>query len=356
MLYQVREGLTIKILIYTDPLIPPALVKNTLERRVKNVESLQFELFEMNMFATRKKKPQVSDVREYWGDPQDIIDRLEGVNILVVHTAPVTAEVIEAGKDLEAIACCRGGPVNVNVSAATERGIPVLYTPGRNADGVADLAIGLMIAEARHIARAHSYLKQGVWKHFPLEKSIELLGKTVGIVGFGNVGRKVSERAKGGFGMKVLVFDPYVPKEEIEEAGGESVDLETLLRESDFVSLHCRLPPGTKALIGEKELLLMKETAYLINTARGNALDYAAAYQALKSKRIAGAAFDVYDKEPITPDNPLIKLDNVTLTPHIGGMTKEGISLRAVEILSEDLERLIKGERPKHVQNPSVYG
>jgi len=298
--------------------------------------------------------PKLTEIREYWGDPKDIIEKLEGVNVLVVHVAPVTADVIEAGKDLKAIGCCRGGPVNVNVEAATKRGIPVLYTPGRNADAVADLTIGLIIAEARHIARAHSSRKAGQWRLFPAEQSTELLEKTIGIVGFGSVGRKVADRARGGFKMNVLVYDPYVSKDEIEESGGKSVDLETLLQESDFVTLHLRLPAEVKGFIGAKELGMMKKTAYLINTARGNAVDYDALFEVLKNKRIAGAAFDVYDREPFDSSYPLLKLDNVTLTPHIGGMTKE-IPLRSAQIMAEDLERLVRGERPRNVQNPSVY-
>jgi len=346
------EETEIKILIYTDPFLPPTLIKSCLDERIKDVKDLEFRLVEMKGFKMPKEK--LTDVREYWGDPQDLIDNLEGVSILVVHAAPVTARVIEAGKDLKLIACCRGGPVNVNVEAATKRGIPIVHTPGRNADAVADLTIGLMIAEARHIARAHCTLKAGQWRLFPPDLSTELLEKTVGIVGFGNVGRKVAERAKGGFKMKVLVYDPYVSKEDVEKYGGKPVDLDSLLRESDFVTLHLRLPPEVKGFIGARELALMKKTAYLINTARGNAVDYEALREALKNRKIAGAALDVYEKEPMDPGDPLLKLDNITLTPHIGGMTRE-IPLRSAQIVAEELERFIRGQRPKNVMNPSVF-
>ena len=346
------EEIEIRILIYTDPFLPPTLIKSCLDERTKDVKDLEFRLVEMKAFRMPKEK--LTEIHEYWGDPQGIIENLEGVNILVVHAAPVTTSVIEAGKDLKVIACCRGGPVNVNVEAATKRGIPVLHTPGRNADAVADLTIGLIIAEARHIARAHCAVKAGQWRLFPPERSTELLEKTIGIIGFGNVGRKVAERAKGGFKMNVLVYDPYVSKDEIEEFGGKAVDFETLLKESDFVTLHVRLPEEVKGFIGAKELALMKEMAYLINTSRGNAVDYEAVCEALKNRKIAGAAFDVYDKEPIGSDNPLLKLDNVTFTPHIGGMTKE-IPLRSAQIVAEDLERFIKGQRPRNVMNPSVF-
>ncbi|MFB0568154.1 MAG: NAD(P)-dependent oxidoreductase, partial [Nitrososphaeria archaeon] len=243
------------------------------------------------------------------------------------------------------------GPTNVDVSYATRREIPVLFTPGRNAHGVADLTIGLMIAEGRGIARADAEMKSGVFG-VP-ELGVELWRKTLGVVGLGNVGSAVAYRAKNGFNMKVLAYDPYVSKERAEEIGAKLVELETLLRESDFVTIHSRAEPDAKPQITAEHIALMKPTAYLVNTSRGNILDEQALVKALKDGNIAGAALDVYSKEPVEEDNPLLSLDNVTLTPHIGGVTRE-VPMRAAEIMAEDVARFLKGEKPRNILNPEV--
>ncbi len=298
------------------------------------------------------KQEKLEGVKEYWGDPQEIIETLGDAEILIVHVAPVTAKVIDAGKKLKLIGCCRSGPVNIDSAYARRKGIPLIFTPGRNAQGVADLAIGLIIAEARGIARTDAEMKKGVYG-VP-ELGVELWGKTLGIIGLGNVGSMVAYRAKNGFNMKVLAHDPYIPKERAKELGVELVDLETLLRESDFVSIHSRLSPDGKPQITAEHIALMKPTAYLINTSRGKILDEKALYDALKEDKIAGAALDVYTKEPVDPDNPLLKLHNITLTPHIGGTTRE-VPLRAAEIIAEDVARFLKGEKPRNILNPEVY-
>jgi len=153
--------------------------------------------------------------------------------------------------------------------------------------------------------------------------------------------------------MKILVYDPYVSKSVVEEIGGEKVALQDLLRNSDFVTLHCRLTEETRNIIGARELSLMKPTAYLINTARGGLIDKGALIEALKNHRIAGAALDVYETEPIEPDDELIKLENVTLTSHISGYSKE-VVYRSAMMVASDIRRYLNGEKPKHVFNPSV--
>jgi len=325
-----------------------SMIRECIVARTGKVKGLEIGEYEMS-FTEQK---EVEGVSESWGHPKQIIDNIDGAEILIVHVAPVTKGVIDAGASLKLIGCCRAGPVNVDVSYATKKGVPVIYTPGRNAQGVADLTIGLMIAEARGIARAHAFMKSKIWS-IP-ELGVELWGKTLGIIGLGNVGSCVAFRAKNGFNMNVLAYDPYVPKKRAEELGVELVDLETLLRESDFVTIHSRAPPDEKPQITTEHIALMKPTAYLINTARGNILDEQALYEALKNDKIKGAALDVYMKEPIDPGNLLLKLDNITLTPHIGGITRE-VPLRAAEIIAEDIARFLKGERPKNVQNAEVF-
>jgi len=296
------------------------------------------------------------ELREFAGRPEELMKYMKDVEILIVHVAPVTKEVIEASEGcLRIIGCTRGGVVNVDIDAATMYNIPVLNTPGRNAIAVAEFTIGLIIALTRNIARAHALLTKGIWRdefNFFDECGQELHTMTLGIIGLGNIGTEVAKRAKA-LGMKVIYYD-IVRKYSIEkELGIEYVDLNTLLRTADCVSIHVRLTPQTYHMISEKELKLMKPTAILINTSRGSVIDEKALVKALRNKWIAGAALDVYEIEPLTPDNPLLTLDNVLLTPHMAGATKNTV-YRASEMIAQDIRRLVKGEDPKHCVNPEV--
>jgi D-3-phosphoglycerate dehydrogenase len=345
-----------KILIAGDDFIPAFLFQKSLEDRLSNiVKDLEFRAFDIGLEGIPRKK--LVDIKEYWGRPQDLIKRIKDIEILIVSFAPVTKQVIAAGKKLRLIGCSRGGPVNVNIEAATSRGIPVLYTPGRNADAVSDFTFGLILALVRNIPKAELFVRSGKWKSpkedtFEKPTGPELTGRTIGIIGFGEVGSRVGIRATG-FKMNILVYDPYIPKEKVERIGGKMVDLKTLMTESDIITLHLRLPLGVKGFIGAEQLAWMKKTAYLINTSRGAAIDEKALYNALKKRQIAGAALDVYEKEPISPNNPLLRLDNVILTPHVAGISTD-IPLRSCRMLAEDVERFLKGEKPLHIINPSV--
>jgi autoinducer 2 (AI-2) kinase len=255
------------------------------------------------------------------------------------------------------IGCCRADPVNVDVSTATEMGIPVLHAPGRNAQAVADLTLALMLMSLRHIPQAIDILRQeggpqGMVKmavaFFEL-KGNELWGKTVGIIGLGAVGREVARRLRG-FDTQLMVYDPYVSEDEVAGYEGRSVDLDTLLREADVVTLHASLTEQTKGMLGKREFGLMKPTAHFINTARAGLADEEALCEALKKGKIAGAALDVFSQEPPPPDHPLLQLPNVIATPHIGGNTQE-IPAHQSRIVVSDLERLFEGEKPLHVVN-----
>ncbi|MGE5552559.1 MAG: NAD(P)-dependent oxidoreductase [Betaproteobacteria bacterium] len=300
---------------------------------------------------------QDAEIREYYGKVEDILPHVEGVVALAVHVAPVPKALIETARDLRFIACARGGPVNVNVMAATTRGIPVIFTPGRNADAVADLTLGLMIAAARHIARADALVRGGVeyWNKDIRATLVgaELGGKTLGLIGFGNVGRKVLARAKG-FGLKALVYDPFVSPEQVKAEGAVPTDLSDLLAGSDFVSLHLRESEETFHFMNARRFAAMKPGSYFINTSRGSQVDEQALYDVLVSGHLAGAALDVMAEEPVRANHPLLTLPNVTVTPHIGGQTRE-ISLRGAEMLSEDLRAALTGGRPRRVINPQVF-
>lgn len=287
-----------------------------------------------------------------------LVRALDGVHVFVTEVDQVKGYVLKKTPDLKVIACCRGDPVNVDVEAATDHGIMVLNTPGRNADGVADLTVLFMLALLRHFLPLAAMLRQpgdGMEKlarAFYDYRGAELWGKTVGLVGLGAVGRRVAERLRP-FGARVVACDPYAAPEDGAAVGATLVGLDELLGESDIVSLHAPLTEETKGMIGEEEFRKMKPGAYFINTARAGLTDEEALYRALKDGHLAGAALDVFLEEPPPPDHPLLTLPNVIATPHIGGNTAE-VAIHQSHIVTEDLVRLFEGERPRNVVNPEV--
>ena len=282
----------------------------------------------------------------------EIINEAINAEIILAHYAPIPGELINNAEKLKIIGICRAGYENVDLIEATKKGIPVFRVMGRNAEAVSDFTIGLLLAEARNIARSHMLLKQGIWLK-PQEENIhDLKGRIVGIIGFGHVGRLVVKKLSG-FGVKILVYDPYVDENEIRKAGAEPATLEDLFKKSDYISIHARLTKETKGMINEKLISLMKPTSYIINTARAEIIEEEALIKALKEKRIAGAALDVFWTEPLPKDHVLLKLDNVTLTSHLAGTTIESLT-RSPELLIEDINRLLSSEKPLWVINPSV--
>ena len=283
-----------------------------------------------------------------------------GADVLIVEEDLVHEELFEAC-DFKIIGCCRTDPLNISREAASSRGIPIFYAPGRNADAVADLTLGFMLSLARSIDAVNLRLRNGnlpidspedILKVYNQYGGFELGSATIGLVGFGSVGRKVVERLKG-FGTAVLVHDPYVPEEDLKAAGVEPAGLEALLEKSDIVSLHAALTDDTQKMIGEKELALMKPTAFLINTARSFLTDEEALLEALREGRIQGAALDVFDQEPIQRSCPFLALDNVICTPHLGGATRDVIHHQN-EMIANDIIRYLNNERPKHIWNPEI--
>jgi len=280
--------------------------------------------------------------------PAELTGSVDQFEILVVQFAPVSRWLIEAASSLKLIGVLRGGVENIDVAAATARGIAVLNTPGRNARAVAECTIGLILAEVRNIARSHALLVQGKWQRsFPNSDAIpELCGKTVGLVGYGAVGRLVAGYLHA-FGSRILAYDPYFRGD---PAPAEMTDLESLLRQSDVVSIHARLTPESHHLIGRRQLALMKPTAVLVNTARSGLVDEQALIDALRRRQIMGAALDVFDVEPLPADSPLLKLDNVTITPHLAGSTIDSF-LNSPRMMAEHLRRLLMGEGPLPIVN-----
>jgi len=274
--------------------------------------------------------------------------------MLCLLTDEIDEEVIDSGRNLRIIANYAVGYNNIDVSAATKRKIPVTNTPGVLTDTTADMAWALIFAIARRVVEADKFTREGMYKGWGPMMFLggDIYRKTLGIVGLGRIGKSVVRRAKG-FDMRVLYFDAFRADEKVEkELSIKYVSLEELLKESDFVSIHVPLLPSTHHLIGEKELLMMKKTAYLINNSRGPVIDEEALVKALRDKEIAGAALDVFENEPeISPG--LADLENVVLTPHISSASIETRTKMAV-IAAENLLAGLKGIRPPNIVNPEV--
>ncbi len=279
-------------------------------------------------------------------DTTAIEDRLEGIDFLVVHKAPVSPSVLDAGDDLAVVGAARGGVENIAVDAAATRGITVVHAPGRNANAVADYAIAIALAALREIPRYVESTARGEWAlaFDPAGLPRDVANLTVGIVGFGNVGRRVAERWSG-FGPELLAYDPFVDEEIVRSHGATPVTLSELLETADVVTAHARLTDDTRHLIGADELALLGEDAILVNTARGGLIDTDALVAALERGTIGGAALDVFEEEPLPADHPLLGLDRVWLTPHTAGSTQDAVT-NGARIVAADLAAILAGEEP----------
>jgi len=280
-------------------------------------------------------------------------------DIVVVEGDEVKEEVIE-GSNLKIIASVRNDPNNISVPAATAKGIPVIAAPGRNTVAVAELTIALMLNQARRIIKAERLLKNDFMiddfsdfgKMYKMTTGFELQGKTVGIIGLGQIGIEVAKRLNA-FGVNLLVTDPYAPSERLEEVRAKAVEIEALLRESDIVSIHCPQTEETMGMLGAEQFAMMKKTAIIINTARASITDENALKAALETGVIAGAGLDVFSMEPVDCDNEFLELDNVTVTPHIGGNTFDTIEKQS-RMIAEDIKAFLSGGSPKNILNPEV--
>lgn len=267
--------------------------------------------------------------------------------LIVRSETKVTADIIKAGKKLQVIARAGVGLDNIDVEAATKHGIVVVNAPTGNTIAAAEHTLALMLALARHIPQANTKLKSGIWQRTEF-MGTELRNKTLGIVGLGNVGSEVARRAQA-FKMRLIGYDPFVSPDYAQNLGVELVSLEQLLRESDFITLHLPLTTKTKGLIGSKELAKMKPTARIINCARGGLIDEEALLHAVESGRIAGAALDVFSKEPLT-ESVLFSSDKIITTPHLGASTTEAQASVALEV-AEQVLAVLRGQPAKYAVN-----
>ncbi|MCY4527451.1 MAG: hydroxyacid dehydrogenase [Chloroflexi bacterium] len=289
-------------------------------------------------------------------DPEELAGKLNGLgaSVLVVELDFVFEDVFEAVPSLRFVGVCRGATSQVDIEAATANGVAVVNTPGRNAQAVAEHALGLMLSLARRIPEGHSYVKGGRWRNpvgaYVELRGVELRGRTLGIVGLGAVGRRLAEIA-GAIGMECIASDPHVV---VPPEGVCLKDLDEVLVDSDFVSIHAPLTGETEGLFDSRRLALMKRTAYLVNLSDARIVDRDSLVDALVSRAIAGGAFDVFETHPIAPDHPLLRQDNVVLTPHVGGATEETIG-RYSKMMTDEILRFLNCERPVNLINPDVW-
>lgn len=270
-----------------------------------------------------------------------LIELLQGVNGAIIGVTPMTAHVLEHAPNLKVVSMHGVGVDHIDLTAATQKGVVIANCQGANDQSVADLTIGLMVSLARDIPSVDRVVRGGGWG---AHAGSELWKKTLGLVGLGRIGRGVAKRALG-FDMKVLAYDPYVQAENVEQ-GISSASFDEVLRSADYVSLHAALSEETRHMIGAVQLQAMKPSAYLVNTSRGALVYETALYTALVEKQIAGAALDVYEMEP-PKDSPLLQLENVVVTPHIGAHTREAIERMGV-MAAENVLRTLQGGQPHH--------
>ncbi len=271
--------------------------------------------------------------------------------LLIRSETKVNTTVLKAAKNLKLVGRAGIGVDNVDVPAATEMGVIVMNTPDANATTTAELTIAHLMSWNRHLPAADKSVREGKWERSKL-MGTEVAQKTLGIIGFGTIGRLVSQRAAG-LKMKVIAFDPFVAPEIYADLNVESVSLDDLLTQSDYISLHCPLIEKTKNIIGAAQFEKMKKTAMLINCARGGLIDETALYEALKNKQIAGAALDVFEEEP-PKNSPLFELDNIVFTPHLGASTSEAQLAVSVEIAKQAVTFLRTGEAVNALNLPRV--
>jgi D-3-phosphoglycerate dehydrogenase / 2-oxoglutarate reductase len=343
-----------KIVGIGDLLIPAEYIKTgfqELEKQGHQVETIQWQLKDYEELQNINLKVETEGSESV--EPSDeVIAAVKDADVIITQFCPITKKLIDACDSLKVVGVLRGGYENVNVEYAKEKGILLYHTPGRNSNAVADFTVGMMLAECRNIAKSHCHLKKGEWVRDYANKDTvpDLPYKTVGIVGFGEIGRKVAQRLRG-FEMEILTYDPYV--KDVPDYVTKLDSLEELAGRVDFLTLHMRMTEETEHIINADILSRMKPSAYLINTARSGLVDEKALYEALKSGKIVGAALDVFDEEPPAADYPLVAIDNVTITPHLAGGTVDAFT-NSPRLLAAEMLGLTEGKPSRYIINPEI--
>lgn len=280
---------------------------------------------------------------------------LEEIDIAVCHFCSFSDKVFDLMPNLKILATLRAGTENIDLEAATKRGIACIHCPGRNAEVVSDQAVALMLAEVYNVGRQHADMMQGQWKdQYPTSSYVPILnGKKAGILGFGNIGRLTAKKLQG-FGIQVSAYDPYVSAEAMEALSVSKAEKEDIFRDSDFVFVHMRLDDSTRKCIGAREFSLMKPHSWFINNARAGLVDNDALLDVLQKHKISGAALDVFDIEPLPKDSPFLQLDNVTLTPHCGGGSSVEVRIFAAKMVANGIRSILDNAPNFQVMNPEA--
>ena len=278
----------------------------------------------------------------------EVIRMAQGFDAIIASIDPFTAHVLDKLSQLKIISRTGVGYDAIDVPAATRRGVAVCTGPGVNRHAVAEYAITLMLQCARRVSEHLASVQAGRWER---QEGFDLAGKTVGIIGLGTIGKEVAQRLRA-FEMRILAYDIIQDPQFAEAYGVTYVSLDELLRESDLVTLHAFLDARSQKLLNAERFQLLKPSAYIINTARGGLIDHGALYEALKHKRIAGAALDAFEEEPLG-ETPLRGLDNCWLSPHAAGSTRDARA-RSRQVAAENVIRFFRGDRPLHILNPEV--
>ncbi|WP_330304593.1 MULTISPECIES: 2-hydroxyacid dehydrogenase [unclassified Streptomyces] len=339
----------VRVVAAGDHFVLPSLITGALRDQLGEHP---FSVKELTLGWPLEPFGRVAEVEEASDAEDELIEALADADVLVTQMGPVTERVLAAAARLRLVVVCRGGPVNVNQEAARSHGVQVCFAPGRNAAATAEFTVGLLLAALRRIPQAHDLLgRQGSWgggaTYYTYEQSgLELEDLPVGLVGYGAVGSRVA-RVLGAFGARVLVYDPYVRGE---VHGLRVYSLDELLGRSRVISLHARLTPETRGLIGARELALLPPGAVLVNVARGPLVDESALCDALKSGQLSAAALDTYEREPVPPDSPLFDLaatERLVMTPHLGGASR-AVAEKAARIAAAEVGRWTRGEPLAH--------
>ena len=286
------------------------------------------------------------------GDEKTLLGKVKGVDVIITG-GPITAPVINASDKLKLVQTTSVGYEYIDEAAAAAKGVIICNVAGVNANSVVELDFGMILDIARRIGAHNRLMREGGWARVEVERQVEIRNSTIGIIGLGAIGSRMAHFAKHAFNMEVLTYDPYITEARAQQFNAKLVDLETLLKESDIVTVHVPLNDETRHMIGEKELSLLKPTAIFVSSARGPIVDEKALIKVLQEKRISGACLDVYEVEPLPKDSPLRTLDNISLVPHIG--STPGIMGEMRETAVWNVIRVVKGQPPMNVQTPKVY-
>jgi D-3-phosphoglycerate dehydrogenase / 2-oxoglutarate reductase len=327
---------------------------------LSSLSGLNLKVSSVNLSGTKEEQHSAQQLMEVNGPnsvkpDSKVIEAVNEANIITAHFAPMGESLIAAAPNLKLIAVARAGLENVDIKAATQRGIGVVPSFGRNANAVAELQIGLMLAEIRNISRADASIKSGGWrKEFPGAR-IEIGGATVGMIGFGHVGRAMAKKLAG-FNPKILVYDPYANKNDLIQYDVTPVaKIEELFRESDFVICQARLSSETERFINKRLFDLMKPTSYFINVSRSRLVNQKDLLDALKAGKISGAGVDVFDSEPLPQEDEFRKLDNITMTTHFGGDT-EGTNKYSAKLCADAIATFLTEGKVSWAANAKELG